>query len=176
MSRLTLEKNLNSYCFPTLILSKTCKYGIKTHGSFINSVFILFAMVHNTTLTGALNTNLFANFVVVHSRFCFFLWTILLSFITGNSCNLTSLQSLSGIKGLGSDWQLGRIAFVATTKIFKLGHHVYIPDDTQCRPCDKLLTFLEVIVVPTILSGIQLGVANCTLIVAFQSCPLPLSK
>ena len=56
MSRLTLEKNLNSYCFATLILSKTCKYGIKTHGSFINSVFILFAMVHNTTLTGALNT------------------------------------------------------------------------------------------------------------------------
>ena len=64
---------------------------------------------------------------------------------------------------------------MATTKVFKLGFHVYILDDTQCRPYDKL-TFVEVIVVPIILSCIQLDVANCTLLVAFQSSPLPLSK
>lgn len=65
---------------------------------------------------------------------------------------------------------------MATTRIFKLSYHVYILDDTQCRPYDKLLTFVEVIVVRTILSCIQLDVANCTPIVGFQSCPLPLSK
>lgn len=40
---------------------------------------------------------------------------------------------------------------MATTRIFKLSYHVYILDDTQCRPYDKLLTFAEVIVVHTIL-------------------------